>query len=66
MVSSYELASIYTIGFIIRLYLILLIGVQTYNVAETKVHSPSSKQAYTLRITAASKHYRSSMIQFFF
>jgi hypothetical protein len=36
---SGELVSIYTISFIISLYLILLIGVQTSDVTVTKVYS---------------------------
>jgi hypothetical protein len=36
MDSSRELASIYAMGFVISLYLILLIGVQTFNVTGLK------------------------------
>jgi hypothetical protein len=36
MDSSNELASIYAIGFVIRLYLIFLIGVQTFDVTRLK------------------------------
>jgi hypothetical protein len=36
MDSSRELASIYTISFVISLYLILLIGIQTFNMMELK------------------------------
>ena len=42
MDSSRELALIYAIGFIISLYLILLIGVQTSDLTATKV--PRSKR----------------------